>query len=91
MTLKWLTRRPILRLWGSWDGDNLSELEAAFPNWTFTANQDGTLHIQSGEVDGNIPQGAWFTDDLTSDVDPTTWIFQDAPGPGPVVYDLTAE
>ncbi len=94
MEVKWTTRRPPLRLYGSWDGDNLAELQAAFPSWTFEVNQDGTLHARSywGEFDADLPVGMWFTEDGSTEGDPTlTNEVQEAPGPGLVSYDLTAD
>jgi hypothetical protein len=97
MTLKWTTRRPPLRLYGSWDGDNIAELQGAFPDWTFEENQDGTLHVRSfwGDLDTDLPVGYWFTTDGTYEVDPTTTNeVQAAPDPGQsglVSYDLTAD
>jgi hypothetical protein len=94
MAVKWTARRPALRLYGSWDGDNVAELEDAFPDWSFTVNQDGSLHTVSatGELDADLPVGTWFTHDATYDVDPTTTAqVQEAPGPGPVSFTITAD
>ena len=92
MAHKWTTRRPPLRLYGSWEGDNLTELQAAFPDWTFSINPDGKLHqvLPSGQQ-RNLKVGTWFTTDFTYQVDPTTTEqVQDAPGPGLVSVNLTA-
>lgn len=93
MASKWTTRRPPLRLYCSWDGNNIDELRTKRPDWTFTENPDGTLHASNtnGEF-GDISQGQWFCEDAVYDGDPTlTDQVQDAPGPGLVSFDLTGE
>lgn len=93
MALKWTTRRPPLRLYGSWEGDNLAELEGAFPTWTFQVNPNGTLHASDGRgFDGDLNEGDWFCYDAVYEQDPTlTDEVQEAPGPGPVSFNLTAD
>lgn len=94
MAQTWTTRRPQLRLYASWDGDNLAELEAAWPTWTFTVRPNGDLHVrsESGEFDGDLEEGTWFTYDGSYEQDPTlTSEVQEAPGPGLVSYTVTAD
>ena len=98
MTTKWTARRPPIRLYGSWDGDNLVELETLFPEWTFSVNLDGSLLAESPpgvEFSGDVQVGHWFTTDGYSEGDPTlTDEVQEAPEPGPsglVSYDITAD
>lgn len=97
MAQKWTTRRPPMRLYTSWDGDNIAELEAAWPEWSFTANLNGTLHVSSteGQIQGDIELGTWFTYDGAYETDPTlTTEVQDAPDPGVsglVSFDLTLD
>lgn len=87
MAQKWTIRRPPIRLYTSWDGDNLAELEAAWPTWTFTVNLNGTLHArsESGEFTGDLPVGMWFTYDAAYDSgDPTLGVeVQEIDEPGP--------
>lgn len=98
MAQMWTTRRPQLRLYTSWDGDNLAELEAAWPDWTFSVNLDGTLNAASESGEFNDPAmavGTWFTRDGSYEQDPTlTTTVQEAPTPGPsglVSYTVTAD
>jgi len=92
--VQWTTRRPILRKYTKWTGDNLAELEAEWPEWTFEVNLDTSLHARSeyGEFDGELPVGTWFTYDDSWDVDPlTTERVQAAPGPGLTSFTITAD
>jgi hypothetical protein len=97
MAQMWTCSRPRMRLYTSWDGTNLAELEAAWPEWTFSVNQDGTLHAQSpGEFfDPAMAVGTWFTYDASSEGDPTlTSSVQAAPTPGPsglMSFTVTAD
>lgn len=97
MAQMWTCRRPSLRLYTEWDGTNLTELEAAWPEWTFHVNLDGTLFAQSpGEFyDPAMTVGTWFTYDGSTEGDPTlTSSVQAAPTPGPsgrVSHTVTAD
>jgi hypothetical protein len=94
---KWTIQRPQLRLYCSWDGDNLAEVQTAFPDWTFQVNGDGSLHARDphGMFNTDVEVGTWFTSDAMYSSDPTTTNeVQQAPSPGVsglVSYDLTAD
>jgi hypothetical protein len=96
MGLKRITRRPLVTLYGSWEGDNIAELEGAFPDWTFEANQDGTLHARNdtGEFDApDLPVGCWFSADAVYSGNPATTVsyLQEVTTTAPVIYTLETE
>jgi hypothetical protein len=95
MAVKRITRRPLVTLFGSWDGDNLAELEGAFPDWTLEVNLDGTLHAQSPNSEFNDPGvavGTWFSIDVEYDNDPATVSYlQEVTVADPVIYTLETE
>lgn len=92
MAVKRTTRRPVLRTFGKWEGNNVAELEAAFPGWVFTENLDGTLHATDGQgFDGDLQQGWWFSyDSVYEDDAQLAEQTQDVPS-GVVSFDLTGE
>lgn len=86
------TIRPSVERFGQWEGDNLSELQAAFPMYQFEVNDDdSTLMVVSHGF--SVPVGDWFAWNRYGSIPNTDFsiTFQPVDGDGPFAYPVTDE
>ena len=99
MTIRYFVQRPELMPVVQWAGDNLAEVQSAFPSVRFTAQADGSLLYGGGALVAptTVPNG-WYLAQLpgsqsvvASQADPgADAAVQEVGSAGPFDYTVTA-